>query len=145
MRASEDVRARGGCHCGAVRFEVRGPIRDVMVCHCSDCRRIHGHLAAHSATRWSDLAFSRQDGLKWYASSALARRGFCAACGSALFYDLHGRDIVSLSAGALDQPTGIEIALHVFQGSAADYEASDAAAPRLNGPPDPAHRVVFRP
>jgi hypothetical protein len=29
----------GGCHCGAVRFEVRGEIRDVVVCNCSICAK----------------------------------------------------------------------------------------------------------
>jgi hypothetical protein len=29
----------GGCLCGAVRFEVLGPLRDVVLCHCGECRR----------------------------------------------------------------------------------------------------------
>jgi len=145
MSMEKAVRASGGCHCGAVRFEVRGPLRDVLVCHCGDCRRVHGHVAAHSACRWPELVLTREDGLKWYASSARARRAFCSDCGSGLFYDLHGRDIVSICAGALDQPTGVRTAMHVFAGSAADYEQDEAAAPRHDGLPKLGDTVVFRP
>ena len=144
MAETNERRASGGCHCGAVRYEVRGPLRDVMVCHCSDCRRIHGQLAAHSATKWSNLEITRDDRLKWYQSSERARRAFCSECGSGLFFDLHGRDIVSICAGTLDPPTGIETAVHVFVESAADYERTDAEALRLDALPGPEDEVPFR-
>lgn len=144
MNTDKAQRATGGCHCGAVRFRVRGPLRDVLICHCDDCRRIHGHLAAHSACKWSDLVLTREDGLKWYASSRRARRAFCSECGSGLFYDMPSRDIVSICAGALDQPTGLHTAMHVFVGSAADYEHGDAAAPRREGLPEPSDNIAFR-
>ena len=144
MNAQETPRASGGCHCGAVRFEVQGPLRDVMICHCTDCRRIHGHLAAHSAAKREDIRMLREDGLTWYASSAKARRAHCRECGSGLFFDLHGRDIVSICAGALDQPTGVRTALHLFQADAADYEAGDAEAPRRQGWPEAGDEISFR-
>lgn len=144
MSDADKPRATGGCHCGAVRFEVRGPLRDAIICHCSDCRRIHGHVAAHSAAKWGDLHFVREDGLKWYDSSVKARRGFCDHCGAGLFFDLHGRDIVSICAGALDEPTGIETAMHLFVDSAADYERTDAKAPRHEGIPAALADIQFR-
>jgi hypothetical protein len=143
MNAQDTPRATGGCHCGAVRFEVRGPLRDVMICHCTDCRRIHGHLAAHSAAKREDIVMLREDGLAWYDSSDKARRAHCRDCGSGLFFDMHGRDIVSICAGALDQPTGVETALHLFLDDAADYEAGDAEAPRRPGWPEADDRMSF--
>ena len=41
--------ATGRCLCGAVAYEVRGPLRDVLICHCEECRRWHGHMAACTA------------------------------------------------------------------------------------------------
>lgn len=32
----------GGCQCGQVRYEVRGKLRDVIACHCVQCRRTSG-------------------------------------------------------------------------------------------------------
>jgi hypothetical protein len=137
-------RATGRCHCGAVRFEVRGPLRDVLICHCEDCRRIHGHVAAHTATRWDDLTMTEARGLKWYASSDKARRAFCTECGAGIFFDLHGRDIVSICAGTLDPPTRIRTAMHVFVDSASDYETGDAEAPRRPDLPTAGDSIDFR-
>jgi hypothetical protein len=144
MNDATRPRATGRCHCGAVRFEVRGPLRDVLICHCEDCRRIHGHLSAHTATRWDDLAMLEERGLKWYASSDKARRAFCQECGAGIFFDLIGRDIVSICAGTLDPPTRIRTAMHVFLDSASDYETDDAEAPRRPGLPQPGDRFEFR-
>jgi hypothetical protein len=33
---------QGGCHCGAVRYEVSGEPQHVALCHCSDCRKSSG-------------------------------------------------------------------------------------------------------
>ncbi len=41
--------ATGRSLCGAVRYEVRGQLRDVLICHCKECRRWHGHFSASIA------------------------------------------------------------------------------------------------
>jgi hypothetical protein len=119
------VTAQGGCLCGAVRFEVRGPLRDVLVCHCSECRRWSGHLFAATAARREDFVLLQQGSLRWIdspESEMQARRGFCADCGSSLFWDAPDRETISIAAGALDQPTGLRIAGHTYAGDAADYD-----------------------
>ena len=68
-------RARGGCLCGAVKYEVRGKLRDVINCHCSQCLRTHGHFSAYSAAKREDVHMIEDRGLKWFNSSADARRG----------------------------------------------------------------------
>ena len=40
---------QGGCMCGAVRFEISGPLRNVVYCHCSECRKLHGTPFASNA------------------------------------------------------------------------------------------------
>ena len=37
-----------------------------------------------------NLTITRDEGLKWYRSSDWARRGFCANCGSSLFWEMDG-------------------------------------------------------
>jgi hypothetical protein len=116
--------ATGRCLCGAVRYEVTGELRDVLICHCQECRRWHGHVAACTAASRADLVLLEQRGLRWIdspQSDAHARRGFCAECGSSLFWDAPGRPTVSIAAGTLDGHTGLRVAAHWYVAQAADY------------------------
>lgn len=116
--------ATGRCLCGQVAYEVRGSLRDVLVCHCDECRRWHGHISAFTAARREDLVLTRDASLRWIPSphsDADARRGFCGECGSSLFWDAPRRDTVSIAAGTLDQPTGLRTAGHWYVSQAADY------------------------
>jgi hypothetical protein len=118
------VSASGGCLCGAVRYRVQGQLRDVLICHCEECRRWHGHFAAYTAVRRDDLALAEATPLRWIESPASdqdARRGFCGDCGSSLFWDAPGRETISIAAGTLDQPTGLRTVGHVYASRAADY------------------------
>lgn len=80
--------SHGGCLCGDVRFTVDWPSVWVAHCHCSMCRRAHGAAfvtwfgMAEDRARIDDAAGS----LRWYVSSPGAERGFCARCGSSLFF-----------------------------------------------------------
>ena len=120
-RSRPPIRGTGGCLCGAVRYEVRGPLRAVVDCHCSQCRRTSGHFAAFTATRPEDLVLIESGGLRWYRSSARVRRGFCEVCGSSLFWEPASGERVSIAAGTLDLPTGLATAAHVFVEDAGDY------------------------
>ena len=114
-------RATGGCLCGAVRYEIAGPLRDVVECHCAMCRRTHGHVAAYTAAPKSALRMLEARGLKWFASSSFARRGFCADCGARVFWERMQGDLVSIAAGTLDPPTGLTTTLQIFVEDAGDY------------------------
>ena len=119
----------GGCLCGAVRYEAIGALRDVVVCHCRMCRKAHGHVGAYTASARDALRLVETRGLKWYRSSAQARRGFCSECGATLFWDGDGRDTMSIAAGTLDEPTGLATALQIHVASAGDYYPVDASMP----------------
>src|SRR4051812_48315985 len=101
VRAMSD-HASGRCLCGAVQFEVRGPLRDVLLCHCAECRRWSGHVFAATSASKDDLVLVESDALRWIASpesESDARRGFCAGCGSSLFWEAPGRDTISIAVG----------------------------------------------
>jgi hypothetical protein len=80
--------ARGACLCGALRFDATLPSKLVAHCHCSRCRRAHGA----AFVTWAGFPLERfriddpERQLRWYQSSAKAERGFCAHCGSTLFF-----------------------------------------------------------
>ena len=116
----------GGCLCGAVRYSIAGPIRDVLVCHCGECRRWHGGAGAYTAAPADAVTFagSGEDSLRWIESPASetgASRGFCGECGSSLFWRAPGRDTISIAAGSLDQPTGLRIAGHIHTDPGEDW------------------------
>ena len=126
--------ATGRCLCGAVRYEVRGPLQDVLICHCEECRRWHGHISAFTAARREDLAVDDGRALRWVdspASDAHARRGFCCECGSSLFWDAPGRETISIAAGTLDGDGGLRVTGHIYVSERADYDAlPDDGLPR---------------
>lgn len=82
----------GSCLCGAVTFKVRGTLRPVIACHCTQCRKQSGNYAAFTACADDDLTLTETHGLKWYRASNIARRGFCGDCGSLLFWKAEGSD-----------------------------------------------------
>jgi hypothetical protein len=116
--------ASGRCLCGAVRYEVRGPLRDVVLCHCEECRRWHGHVCATTAVRRGDLKVEGEAALRWIdspRSDTHAQRAFCASCGSSMFWSAPGSDTISIAAGTLDAPTGLRVASHWYVSQASDY------------------------
>ena len=117
--------ATGGCLCGGVRFEVRDGLLDVVNCHCSKCRRFHGHVGAYTATERENLVLVQSETLKWFRSTTdetpNVHRGFCGNCGSSLFWDPRGKPRISIAAGAIDAPTGLATTGHVWVSQKGDY------------------------
>jgi hypothetical protein len=128
---SETMQRSGGCLCGAVRYEVRGKLRPVVICHCTQCRRMTGHVMAATAARRADFCLVSSGELAWYASSPEARRGFCARCGSTLFWEGGGRDYLSIAAGTLDDASGLAVACHIFVDDKGHYYEITDAAPQI--------------
>lgn len=101
----------GSCLCGAVHFTTTGPLRPVIACHCTQCRKTSGHHVA--ATSVAREALQIDGEVTWYASSSTARRGFCGTCGSNLFWDGSGVN-TSIFAGTFDGDPGLTLAGHIF-------------------------------
>jgi len=111
----------GSCLCGAVRFRTRGPLRGVIYCHCSQCRRQSGHHYASTNVPDDRLEVEGADNVAWFASSDDAQRGFCKTCGSVMFWKHRKLDYTSINAGAFDNPTGLHGAMHIFVADKGDY------------------------
>lgn len=119
---------RGSCLCGAVRYEVSGPLRPVIGCHCTQCRKQTGHYMAATAAKLGDFKVTKDEGLRWFRSSNHAERAFCQICGSTLFWQGKDRDYVAIAAGTLDGVTGLNIAGHIFCADKGDYYEIEGGA-----------------
>lgn len=126
---------RGSCECGSVVFEVDGPLRPTIACHCTQCRKTSGHYWAATEVPYSSFKLVTDEGLKWYRSSEQARRGFCASCGSSLFWREEGEDAISIGAGTLDDlPRGATtITQHIFVSDKGTYYEVANGLPQAEG------------
>lgn len=120
---------RGACSCGGVVFEIKPPLRDVIACHCSQCRKWSGHYWAATSVPHDRFRLVAAKGLRWFRSSPTAKRGFCGTCGSKLFWQPEGEERISLSPGVLEGPTGLAIATHIYPEHAGDYYAAEGPPP----------------
>ena len=112
----------GGCECGAVRYAVTGPLRDVWNCHCGRCRRFTGHHMAGTAAKPEDVRFEADATLRWYTPHPTAQYGFCSACGSSLFWRATDDPAkLVICAGTLDSPTGLTTTTAWWVAEASDY------------------------
>ncbi len=120
----------GSCLCGAVAYTVTAPLRPVVACHCTQCRKTSGHYVSATSAPRESVAI-RGD-VTWYQSSADARRGFCGTCGSNLFWDGGGKNI-SIFAGTIDGKTGLTTAGHIFCADKGDYYEIPSGIPQVDG------------
>lgn len=112
---------KGSCHCGAVKFEADEPLRAVVACHCTQCRKTSGHYWAATSVPHDRFRLTESAGLRWFQSSASARRGFCGTCGSSLFWEPTGGTTMHIGAGTLDGATGLHIAEQWYVKDKGDY------------------------
>ena len=111
--------ATGRCMCGAVTYRVTGPLRDVFNCHCDRCRRWTGHFMASTQAALDDVAISGE--VSWFEVPGAAY-GFCRTCGSSLFWRSDERpQSISITAGSLDQPTGLRTTVAWYVRDHGDY------------------------
>jgi len=116
----------GSCGCGSVTFTVKGPLSDVVWCHCSKCQHFHGGPGAYTSVPRGALVFQRRDGLTWWDASPTAQRGFCRQCVSSLFFSDSNEAQVSICPGALTPPTGLKSQQHIYVASKPDwYDVKD--------------------
>ena len=111
----------GSCLCREVAFEVTGPLRPIIACHCIQCRKTTGHFLASTSANHQDFTLTKETELQWYRSSDMAKRGFCATCGSTMFWQKDGADYISIAAGTIDGDSGLNIVKHIFSEFAGDY------------------------
>ena len=102
----------GGCQCGAVRYRAEAVLDNAHLCHCRMCQKAVGGLFAALVSAPRDaFAWTRGQPARWR-SSAKVDRGFCAACGTPLFYEDVTGDHISVTLGSLDDPAAFPPVSH---------------------------------
>ena len=113
----------GRCLCGAVEYAVPDDFRYAGYCHCSDCRRFSGSAfsAFGGVPRSSFRVLKGQDSIAHYRKSENTVLGFCRTCGSSLYADKPGRDMIHLRLGTLDEAPALQPQTHSYVGSKAPW------------------------
>lgn len=107
----------GGCHCGAVKFEVEFPdALEVFECNCSICRK-SGYLHLIVPAEKFRLV-SGMESLSTYAfGTGVAKHYFCKVCGIKSFYVPRSNpDGFSVNLRCLDEENRLEYSIKPFDG-----------------------------
>lgn len=93
----------GGCQCGRVRYTATIEDNDAYLCHCRMCQRATGGVSiAFKNVRKAAVVWEQEPDR--YASSPIARRGFCSVCGTPLTFEFPDSQNMDLTVGSFDQP-----------------------------------------
>jgi hypothetical protein len=125
---------RGGCLCGAVRYECTGDPGNASYCHCDDCKRATGGpYTVGVLVRAADLRILTGQ-VKGYTTIADSgrkiTRQFCPECGSPLFTRAEKcPDLVFLKAGSLDEPQRVKPNCQTWTKRAVPWACIDESLP----------------
>lgn len=126
----------GGCLCGTVRFQVTGHIRNIVFCHCSQCRKAQGSaFGTNGIVRSEDFRLTAGAGnLTSYESSPGKFRFFCRTCGSPIMSrnDAQPGD-VRVRLGTLDADIAERPMAHIFATSRACWDEITDGLPQFEG------------
>jgi len=120
------------CLCEGIKIKVRGKLRDVNNCHCSQCMKTHGNFASYTACLEDNITFINKKTLKWFKSSDIAKRGFCSTCGASVFYKRIKSENISIAAGMFEYPTKLKTYSNIFTKGKLDYYILDFKLRRFN-------------
>lgn len=126
----------GGCLCDAVRFEIHGPIRNIVYCHCSQCRKAQGSaFAANGIVSAADFRIVRGEvALTSYESTPGQRKYFCKTCGSPILSKTAARpQQVRVRLGTIESDIQERPMAHIFATSKANWETLCGELPQYAG------------
>lgn len=129
----------GGCLCGRVRYRIGSALRNGRSCHCSRCRKaFSGSGSAYAEVVADSFSWtSGEQSLTHYETSPGWGMAFCRSCGTTLC-GLHEGKVHGVTLGSVDGDAGVQIDMHIFVDSKADWDHIGGDAPQFSEvPPDP--------
>lgn len=115
----------GSCLCGRVRFEIHGPIRGIVMCHCSKCRRAQGSaFATNGRVKREHFRFTAgEEQLTTYRDGPDHARFFCRHCGSPMLSTSEARPgEVRVRLGTIESDIAERPEAHIFVASKANWD-----------------------
>lgn len=115
----------GGCLCGSVRFQINGAIRNIVYCHCSQCRKAQGSaFATNGIVRAQDFKIlSGEEALTGYESTPGQTKYFCKTCGSPIMSKAASKpDQIRIRLGTVESDIEERPMAHIFATSKANWE-----------------------
>lgn len=126
----------GSCLCGAIGFEIHGPIRNIVYCHCSECRRVQGSAFATNGNVDADkFRFTRgEDKLSVFEQTPGSRKLFCGICGSPMLSrNEQYPGVVRVRLGTIESDIRERPAAHIFVSSRANWDEIQDDLPQYDG------------
>ena len=140
MTPSPEAPLRGRCACGALQFEITGPMREARYCHCHRCQQRTGTTSSINAELdASGFALrSGEDRLTFWQPPTGMAKWFCRDCGGHVFSRSSAdAPVLAIRLGAVEGDPGVRPQWHQWVSSAASWDPlPDDGLPRYDeGPP----------
>jgi hypothetical protein len=126
---------KGGCACGAVRYEIDLAPALSAQCQCRDCQRATGtgHV---NVMVFPDASVRLRGEVKYHEVRGergnIVRRGFCPSCGSPLTWTFSGNpSLRAIVVGSLDDPSRFAPQMVFFTRSGYAWDHIDPAVPKF--------------
>ena len=116
---------RGERLCGKVKFQITQKITDIVMCHCSECRRVQGSaFATNSNVESKNFTFlSAADNLTEFKENDNKSRFFCQSCGSPIMAKLKNNpNHTRVRLGTITTKINESIKKHTFTDSKACWD-----------------------
>tara|TARA_Y100001970_G_scaffold293625_1_gene441781 strand:+ start:3155 stop:3562 length:408 start_codon:yes stop_codon:yes gene_type:complete len=120
------------CLCGGINIKIKGKLRNVSNCHCSQCMKTHGNFASYTSCDDKQIIYLNKKTLKWFKSSKIAKRGFCSKCGASFFYKRYNTDKISIAAGMFNKKIKLKTYANIFTKGKMNYYKLDKKIPKYN-------------
>ena len=101
----------GGSACGKVRYAAQVDDDEAYLCHCRMCQRATGSVSiAFKNMKKTQIVWQGEP--DWYHSSPIARRPYCAACGTSLGFSHPDGPKIDLTVASFDDPSRFRPTAH---------------------------------
>ena len=127
---------KGGCLCGAVRFFITGPIRNIVYCHCSRCRKAQGSaFATNGIVDADDFELTKgAQNVSAYKAPSGSTKIFCRTCGSPIMSKKDtAPDVVRVRIGTIESEITERPMAHIFATSKASWDEITDDLPQYPG------------